>query len=250
MAAYLPQPSVLPAVQLDANLEEHMVEPWTVTSSRITYEDPWLKIRSDRCVTHDGQVVEPYHVLEYPTWVTVVALTEDGQLVLVREYRHGIGKVLTGLPCGCVDRHDPDVETAVRRELQEETGFGGGQFFAIGCTYGNPANQNNVCWSYLAVGVHVQQDQQLDPHEHIEIVFTSFADFIQQSWHGSIQLQGVQIATLHFALNFILSSRLPELQQLRQELRGFLLGMGDQDVVDRSIATSTNGEVLAGPRNR
>ncbi|MGZ3639783.1 MAG: NUDIX domain-containing protein, partial [Ktedonobacterales bacterium] len=62
----------------------------------------------------DGTAVESYHVLEYPTWVNVVALTNDGQLVLVREYRHGAGRVVVGLPAGSVESGDADPMVAIR----------------------------------------------------------------------------------------------------------------------------------------
>jgi len=105
------------------------LRPWTVLNSKLMFANPWLRVRSERCRTGRGDVIGPYHVIEYPDWITVVPLTAEGRLLL-REYRHGVGAVLTGLPGGLVDPADgtsgTPAETAARRELLEETGYGGG----------------------------------------------------------------------------------------------------------------------------
>ena len=80
-----------------------MPKPWRVLDSRIEYKDRFLAHRMDKCETPHGQIVDPYHVIELPNWVNMVAVTEDHQVLMVREYRHGIGEVVFGLPSGTVD---------------------------------------------------------------------------------------------------------------------------------------------------
>ena len=75
-----------------------MPKPWRVLDSRIEYKDRFLAHRMDKCETPHGQIVDPYHVIELPNWVNMVAVTEDHQVLMVREYRHGIGEVVFGLP--------------------------------------------------------------------------------------------------------------------------------------------------------
>ena len=66
------------------------VVSWTVLHSKVAFADPWLRVRSDHVRTADGDVFGPFHVIEYPDWVTIVPLTRDGhRLLTVREYRHG-----------------------------------------------------------------------------------------------------------------------------------------------------------------
>lgn len=202
-----------------------MLEPWQVIGSSTSYEDHWLKVRSDQCLTQAGRLIEPYHVLQYPTWVNVVALTADSEIVLVRQYRHGVAKILVELPCGSVEPSDESPEVAIRRELQEETGFTGGELFQIGCTYANPANQNNLVWSFLAVGVRQSQELSLDPNEAIEVRREGFTGFIRQLWQGSQKLQGLHVAAVHFAVHFILKSQQPNLASLSQALRDELLSV-------------------------
>lgn len=200
-----------------------MLYPWQVIGSSISYEDPWLKVQSDRCLTGTGKIIAPYHVLQYPTWVNVVALTDEAEIVLVRQYRHGVARILTELPSGAVELSDEVPEAAIRRELLEETGFGGGEFFQLGCTYANPANQNNLVWSFLAIGIQLIQELQLDPNEEVEVIRRDFKEFLQQVGQGRLHIQGLHIATLHLAVSFILQNQMSSLAALRQKLRDELL---------------------------
>lgn len=166
-----------------------MPEPWTIEASRITYQDAWLRVRSDRCRTPAGRVVEPFHVLEYPTWVNVVALTPVDEIVLVREYRHGAGRVLLGLPAGTMDAAEDDPADAARRELREETGYVGGRLVALGSGYANPANQDNRVHDFLALGVRRGEAQALDDNEEIEVVTEDFVAFLGRYLDGGVDLQ-------------------------------------------------------------
>ncbi len=167
----------------------------------------------------DGRAVESYHVLEYPTWVTVVALTDDGEIVLVREYRHGAGRVIAGLPAGSVERDDADPLMAIRRELREETGYAAAQFFQTGRTYANAANQSNMVYSFLATGLEKVEEQSLDPTEDIEILHEDFVALAKQAGDGALSMQAIHIAALHFAIRFICSSQMPSLANIRNALR-------------------------------
>jgi 8-oxo-dGTP pyrophosphatase MutT (NUDIX family) len=107
------------------------VTAWTVLDSRVTFADPRLRVRSDRCRTADGDVIGPNHVIECPDWVAIVALTRGGERLLTRRaYRHGVGAVLTGLPGGLVDPGDgtsglDEAEAAAGRERQRRRRLAG-----------------------------------------------------------------------------------------------------------------------------
>ena len=183
---------------------QQKLAPWLVTESRISYEDRWLRVRTDTCETQEGHVIGPWHIIERGPWVNVLALTSDKEVVLVREYRHGVGQVLFGLPGGGVEARDESPLTAIQREPLEETGCGGGQFYEIGQSYPNAASQNNILYSFLALNVQkVREEQDLDEAENIEIVLQDFATFSQQAWSGEIPMNSLYLVTLGFASHFL-----------------------------------------------
>ncbi len=197
-----------------------MLEPWKVVESRITHEDRWLKLRSDRCVDREGRVIDPYHVLEFPGWINVVPLTPDGKIVLAREYRHGAAEILTGLPCGTMDPGESDPESAARRELAEETGYAGGTFHGLGSSFANPANQTNRAWSFLALGVSATGSRRLDPNEDIEVIVEDFVGFMAGFWRDGVAVQVSHAAALHQAALWLMKgSGPPETAALRRALR-------------------------------
>ena len=67
---------------------------WTLLSSKYLVQDRWLSLRADSCQMPNGLVVEPFYVMEYSTWVNIVAITKNQEVVLVKQYRHGIQKTV------------------------------------------------------------------------------------------------------------------------------------------------------------
>ena len=168
------------------------MKPWTVRSSTITYEDEWLRIRSDSCVRSDGRVIEPFHIIESSEWVCVLALTDGGDVVTIREYRHGAGSITIGLPGGLAEDHDDHFEQSARRELEEETGYTCDTLVPTGRAFANWANQNNQISYFLGFGARPSGTANLDPNEEIEPVlmpYETFADYEfdtrQQTHHAA-----------------------------------------------------------------
>ena len=83
--------------------------------------------------------IEPeYYVLEYPDWVNVIAITDDGMMILEKQYRHGIGCAAWEIPCGVLEKSDSSPLSGAQRELLEETGYGGGEWTLLDTLSGNP----------------------------------------------------------------------------------------------------------------
>ena len=107
-------------------------------------------------------------VLEAPDWTIVVATTEDGDIIMVEQYRFGI-EDLTVEPVGGIIDADEEPIDAAKRELLEETGYGGGSWQFLGVVQANPAIHNNLCHLWRADGVRLIQEQELDPGESIRV---------------------------------------------------------------------------------
>lgn len=144
------------------------IEKWRTLESEYLVRRPWLTARRDRVELPDGRIHEEYYVLEYPSWVNVIALTEDGKLIMVEQYRHGLGEVYTELPAGVVENGE-DSEDAARRELLEETGYSGGKWTLLNKISQNPSTCTNYTYCFLAEGVKKTDNQHLDTTEDIAV---------------------------------------------------------------------------------
>lgn len=155
-----------------------MIKPWKILESKQTFRDQFLGVRTDRCVREDGHIVPTYHVIQQTPWVTIIPVTDAGNLVLVREYRHAAEKVMIGFPGGVSDPGETDWEQVARRELAEETGYQARAYHPIGSCYPNPAIQDNELHFYLALGCQRAVGQALDPNEEIEVLEMPYANFL------------------------------------------------------------------------
>lgn len=154
-----------------------MIKPWTVLSTREVISDRFITHTIDTCERSDGTRIPTYHVLDLPIWTVTVPLTADGNVVLVREYRHPGKVVMTGLPGGGGEPGETDPKVIAERELTEETGFAPKSFHALGTCYPNPAIQTNQLHIFLALGCEKRTGQTLDPAEEIEIVQMPLLEF-------------------------------------------------------------------------
>lgn len=127
--------------------------PWRVLDSQYESRKFWYTVRRDRVQLPNGRVIAEYWINEYLPWVNVVAVTSDDQVLMVRQYRHGSGAVHFEIPAGTTDVTDTDLESAARRELLEETGYGAGRWSPLMTLSANPALQNNLTYTFLAEGV-------------------------------------------------------------------------------------------------
>ena len=142
---------------------------WKILSSEYLFNDLWFKVRKDTCQTPQGKIVDPYYVYEFPEWVTAVPVTEDGKIIMVRQYRHAIGETCIEFPGGCVDDTDANFEDAVRRELLEETGYEFSDCKPLGIISANPSTNSNLMHMFLATGGRKVAGQSLDHNEEIEV---------------------------------------------------------------------------------
>ncbi|WP_166648397.1 NUDIX hydrolase [Phyllobacterium brassicacearum] len=179
-----------------------MIEPWEVLSSRIELEDRWIKVRADNCRRSDGVIIEPYYVLEYPDWVCVLPITSQGDVVLAKEYRHGIGSVVIGLPSGVVDKEDAVPEATARRELLEETGYTSQRIVPLGSLYANCTNQPNMVHYFLALDAELTGAPALDATEQIEVELVPW-EHVRST---SLLRQSHHIACVHLAEKYFTSS--------------------------------------------
>ncbi|MFZ5494335.1 MAG: NUDIX hydrolase [Verrucomicrobiota bacterium] len=112
---------------------------------------------------------QDFFVINPPDWVNVVALTPDGQLVLVRQFRYGINDFSLEIPGGVIDPGEDPVAAGVR-ELREESGYVGARARLLGSVHPNPAMQSNRCHLVLVEQARREAAPDWDPDEEFEIL--------------------------------------------------------------------------------
>lgn len=172
---------------------------WKTLSSEYLFNDRWFKVRKEVCETPEGKIVDPYYVYEFPTWVGAVPVTEDGKVVMVKQYRHALGEVCIEIPGGCVDDTDKSFEEAIAREVQEETGYAFTSYEYLGRISPNPSTNDNLLHMFLARGGVKVTEQQLDPNEEIEVLLLTMEELKQLLREHRI-IQSMHVACIMYAL--------------------------------------------------
>ncbi|HEU4562405.1 MAG TPA: NUDIX hydrolase [Longimicrobium sp.] len=176
--------------------EQGRVEPWERLSTRCVAEYEMFKVREDRSRSPEDGEEQTFHVAESPGGVVVLALTDDGRLVMVEQYRHGTRKVTLELPAGVVDEGE-EPEKAAARELREETGYEGDDAEIIGRIDLNPSWQHTLVPVALVRGARRTGDKDLDEAEDTCVRLVTPGDLRRRILSGEVQT-GTTIAALAF----------------------------------------------------
>jgi 8-oxo-dGTP pyrophosphatase MutT (NUDIX family) len=146
-----------------------MVDSWQKEETERLGDYYIFRLRRDRSRSPQTGDSHDFFVLEAPDWINVVPVTPDGQVVLIRQYRHGVEQVTLEIPGGMVDDGEADPLEAARRELLEETGYEPAEIVPIGMVAPNPAFLDNRCYTFLARDVRQVRPPQFDGTEYIEL---------------------------------------------------------------------------------
>ena len=171
---------------------------WKVLESKYLHKEPWLTVREDKCEIPNGAIVPKFYVTEYPEWVNAFCITKEGQVLLVKQYRHGTGTVAVELPGGVAEKGET-MEEAVRREVVEETGYEFAHFEYLGKISANPSTTNNYTHMFLATEGEKTGEQKLDETEDVEVLFHSIEEVKEMMKQNQV-IQSLHLNNMMYAL--------------------------------------------------
>ncbi|MGH9632545.1 MAG: NUDIX domain-containing protein [Bryobacteraceae bacterium] len=158
--------------------------PWKTLSSRVPYENSWVRVREDQVIRPDG-ATGIYGVIEIRPSVGIVALNEHGQVALVGQWRYTLGRYSWEIPRGGSSHGETDMLEAARRELREEAGFTARSWLPLGEVDVCNGVTTDVQHLFLASGLDFVGTHQ-DPVEQIVTDWLPFPQAVQMVMTGDI----------------------------------------------------------------
>lgn len=174
---------------------------WRLRASSYVVDSPYMRLRVDELELPDGTIVPNYYVRESRGFVTILALTADQQVVLVRQYRYGADSIHLELPAGML-LDDEDPRECALRELAEETGFEVDRCDLVAEYYPEPVRSTARAYVYLAFGAHEARPPSLEATEYLVVELAPLATFREMLADGRIDA-GASIAAGYLALEHL-----------------------------------------------
>ena len=171
----------------------------TVTIDKIVFSVPWFDILE----RSQNDASQPHYLLRANDYVSVLAATEDGSLLLVRQYRPAVMGHTLELPSGHIEDGESP-EAAARRELAEETGYESHRFEHLGTLAPDTGRMVNQLWCYYASGA-MPLGPTVEREQGVELVRMAPGELIRGVSHGEIN-HALTLAVLMLAA---VKNRLP-----------------------------------------
>ena len=157
--------------------------PWKTLSSRVAYENQWIRVREDEVIRPDGSD-GIYGVVESPASVGIVALNDDDEIALVGQWRYPLGHYTWEIPRGG-SHGEADLLAVAKRELAEEAGVEAAEWLRIGSVDVDNGVTTDVQHLFLATGVRPGCAPP-DPFEQIVVEWRPFGRAVGLVMEGEI----------------------------------------------------------------
>lgn len=164
------------------------------TASELVFDGRILHVYRDDITLPNGLPADR-ELIRHVGAVCVIPVTDDGLVVMERQYRYPMGEVVLEIPAGKLNSRQEDHEAAARRELWEETGYTARELIALGKFYPACAYSDETIWMYLARGLEAGQ-RHPDEDEFLDVELIPLSELVRQVLAGELPDAKTQLAIL------------------------------------------------------
>lgn len=174
---------------------------WKLIERKMVFSSRFVNVYEDKVELPNGKVLEDYTIVEKPSVVMVVVTDTENNILILREYKHGAGKILFTLPAGH-KKESESVIDAAKREVKEEIGATGGLFEELGILYDYPSKDIHKITVVRARAVTLTTVPQHEETETIRFEAIPIAKLKEQihnkEWHSSSALAALTLSGILF----------------------------------------------------
>src|SRR6266516_3062235 len=180
-------------------MTKRKIEQWQVKDSVLVLDNRWARVRRDTCILPDGTETDDYYYWEGGDFAQVFAQTQEGEVILVKQYKHGVKEIVLELPAGMIEEGENNPLTTAQRELMEETGFQASEWQSFGILNVSSAKSSTQVYPFLARNARLVSQPQLDDQEAIEVILCPVHEMLNLIAKGEIR-ESNSLATCLLAL--------------------------------------------------
>lgn len=175
-----------------------MDKKWKLLKSSYALKHPFFKVREDHVVLPNGHEVSDYTIWESGDVAQVVPIMPDGKLLLVQQYKHGLGEMIIEFPGGFIDAEETPLEAA-KRELSEETGYTSSQIEKVGTFIHHPTKETGKLHLFIAYNLEEENDSlEQDVTEDISVVYFTPEKLLAKVQAGEVMQTGSMLGLLFY----------------------------------------------------